>query len=181
MAEEDDGRIRVLQSLRGKICKCDLYVYCSPHTHPLVLVSGRGGGGEGGGQEAEPSGKGCRRGAAECGGRGGHSSLFCPGADLACYRRLNGFAGLLSAKKIWRHMSNRVDPLSFVCLFIVLFICLIFKYTYFWRLTNAGAHRRLVLEAAEARWKLTPPLVPCTSASRHQPADVPLRRHSTPQ
>lgn len=84
-------------------------------------------------------------------------------------------------QKIWRHMSNRVEPLSFVCLFIVLFICLIFKYIYFWRLTNAGAHRRLVLEAAEARWKLTPPLVPCTSASRHQPADVPLRRHSTPQ
>lgn len=35
MAEEDDGRIRVLQSLRGKICKCDLYVYCSPPTPPL--------------------------------------------------------------------------------------------------------------------------------------------------
>lgn len=37
MAEEDDGRIRVLQSLRGKICKCDLYVYCPPPPSPLFL------------------------------------------------------------------------------------------------------------------------------------------------
>lgn len=44
MAEEEDGRIRVLQSLRGKICKCGFYVF-----FPLVVFfSGHGGAGEGG-------------------------------------------------------------------------------------------------------------------------------------
>lgn len=39
MAEEDDGRIRVLQSLRGKICKCGLYAFVfSP---PLVVFLGQ--------------------------------------------------------------------------------------------------------------------------------------------
>lgn len=39
MAEEDDGRIRVLQSLRGKICKCDFTFLVFP---PLVVFLGPG-------------------------------------------------------------------------------------------------------------------------------------------
>lgn len=127
MAEEDDGRIRVLQSLRGKICKCGLYafVFFPPR---MLFSSGNGVGGEGGGGEAEPPEKGCRRGAAECGGRGGPSSVLCPGADLACYRHLSAALVGFFLPRIWRHMSSWVEYQSCICLLFILFICLFLVY-----------------------------------------------------
>lgn len=77
MAEEDDARIRVLQSLRGKICKCEIDVFVSAEEGE-VEPSGRGAGGARRSVEAEAD---TRR-----------SSAWC---RLACYHRRTRLPSLL--------------------------------------------------------------------------------------
>ena len=67
MAEEDDARIRILQSLRGKICKSDWRA----DVFRLTQAGGKRLVREASGERGSRRGAACHQ---QCGGRGGSSS-----------------------------------------------------------------------------------------------------------